>query len=579
MTGGLGQSLALLQKELAVASGRSSFWVFRFLVPGFLFLTMALAWTSAVGLRLEGSSERLPELGERMMLALTVFGSAAAVILVPAIALGAMEDERRSGALEVLIVSPLTEGQVLLGIMGRGLLASAGCLAAAAPLLAIPLYLGGEVTLAIPLRAAPPALLAVSLSLSFALWQAASGRSAARVSVDLVAFMVLPLGVGFLWSRLRGMLVGVIVLAGLFLRTLDPDLIRFFLSVLFPFYGLAVVAFADQVPWPTLVGSPALAVLASLYFFHQGRGSFSFWVKRSLPSRATEFVGRKAMAEGGGFRKVLASLRERWKDPGSAETEEEPERIPSLSRITLERMGGVRRLVYRLFRRNPFVFREVLARRRGSRLALISLAVMSMPYLLVVLVGLDHSLSPRSVMAVLGLLLCVPIACWEGSQVLPSRLQGGLLETLLSTPLRGWDIALGGAGAVLLGVYPILLTVLAFSLIPFSDFAPGFSIASTILLAAAVLLAYGTSLWAGLFLRRAAERVGASLAAALLVLAVPAVLLPDSSALSWTSPLRTWLGVGSGVPHLLTAAGASGGAALALIGAYALAFRKVAPLR
>jgi hypothetical protein len=134
--------------------------------------------------------------------------------------------------------------------------------------------------------------------------------------------------------------------------------------------------------------------------------------------------------------------------------------------------------------------------------------------------------------------------------------------------LTGVDVAVGGAAAVLVRVFPLLATALLLGLLPIGrGYDPAGSAALFVLTAAAVLLTYGISLWASLLLQRPGERTAATLA----------VCIAFGALLEVGMRLSTSSGDGGArsARDLLAAASATAGIGLLLAGSFAALFRRV----
>ncbi len=580
------ESWALIHHEVSAGTSRHLFWFLRSILPILLFIALALVWIGEQGLRPSMSSLKVSAFGERIATALCLSGYVISIFLGPVVVAGALEEQRRTGMLELLMASPLSVGQIFFSIVVGRLITAAQCLVAASPLLLVPLYFGGLSPLGIVVRALLPTLLGASLSICFTVSLASMGMGRFYIGGKLLSFLTYtPLAFGFRIAILVTLIVIFLPIPFIpIIPSISPRDVWYplLISFFFPYCGLAMVIVLG--PSQTLfwgLGSGVAALLGIYLFLREGMEGFSIWTKRSYQKGSYELRSYKNLKTGG-WRKSLRSLQRRWGGEDRLEGDGEP--IPSLARVALSNMSGTNLFIYRMTGRNALVAREILTRRHKSDAFLYSIGILafSLFFILAFKPVPSDPTAPAIYKAVavgLSLLLCAFLISQEGSQLLPTRSQRALSETLLSTPISGWDFVLGGAGISLMRIFPILGVVFLLSVVPWGpDFNFAASLPSFLLFCAALLFAYGLSLWAGLLLKEPAGRVGASFATfVVLLFGLGILLIPSPSALAACHPVVAWMDSGKAAPlWLLASTGTVGLAGAVLAVTFASSARKLA---
>jgi hypothetical protein len=516
------------------------------------------------------------------------------VVAGPAIAAGAIEEEKNRGTLELLVASPLTERQIILSMVGGRLVVAAQFLVTALPVFAIAAWLGGIGPLGFIRKAVLPIGLGAALSTAYAIRLAVQGVPFAAVWRNLAMFVIFtPFAPGGLemvpWSGRIASWMSLWIIVLLVLLCVFPLALAFF----FPFWGLAAGIFLDPAEYPLITGmvtglAALSATLGVFCFLRQAPKGLRSWVRRSelSASRERRSYQDAGDADGGRSRSFAALrrvLRREAAPPGETES-----LLPTLSRQSLRRLDGLRRWVYRAFRRNPLVARELLSMRREQGVLIILLAMLLACMIFTTwITSIASSPGERELRGVarfntvltgMVLLITAAFACMEGSRLLPPRSQPGLLAVLLSAPLRGRQIVEGGLGILLLRLWPAAAAIAIMDLFLFGlDLRPLWSAGRLALFAALVLLAYGISLWVSLALRGPGERVGASFAAFLFAAIGSGLLAPGSERAASLLPLRAWFDLGENA--FVWSAGSAaltGAAALCLIITFALLFDRAA---
>jgi len=162
--------------------------------------------------------------------------------------------------------------------------------------------------------------------------------------------------------------------------------------------------------------------------------------------------------------------------------------------------------LYRQLKRNPLIFREILAERENKRMLFMTMGLLLLIFLYPAMaVPSDpEGAGPSRFLRGISLLLTVSVACWEGSRLLPSPSQGAFLEALLSTPLSGMQIVLGGMGVAIFRLASLVPLVLISSFLGALHGSSLVSAAAWLLLIwACVLLSWGLSVWSSTLLRSA----------------------------------------------------------------------------
>ena len=564
----------LMILEASAVSSRPRIWFRRYALAALV----SLALVAVLAARLGREGEPVHEVGESLAGLMSLLAYVMAAGLAPLLALGAVEAARRTGMLDLVIASPVPQRKILLALVGGRLLATALFFAPVLPLLVIPIYLAGMSVLGGILWAAVLAVLAATLSTSFAILLASSGRSPAALGARLLTFIVFTPAAS---STAALCLVLLFVEVIFFMSTGLPEVahalgVTCFGGVL-PFWGLGAAIFASPPECFYLAAGALVAGLVTMRLAHdESLDRFASWIERLHEPRSREV---SSYVEVGGWRRVLPAVARRWRRAESTEEVGEPEEsretLTSITRGLLLKVSGVEKAVYKITRRNPLLLRRILGWIDAPVVAcfsVFSVYVIATGWQVVyghrVLAGQEPEVAPRALSMGLGLLLGAYLSAEEGSRLLPSRLRAGFWQSLLSSPVTGMDIAIGGAASVFLRVAPLLGVLLLVGFLPIGrNFDPAGSAALLVLIAAIVLLTYGISLWVSLVLERPGERMAASLALFLVWVAL------------FETAMRASIPSGGSAPRsageLFAVAAVTAGVGLVLAGAFAALFRKL----
>jgi hypothetical protein len=501
---------ALATLEASAVSSRSRVWFQRYALAAvslLLLLGLAIAWLPEDS----GNPDERRELGRHLACAMSLYGYIAAAVLAPLLAAGAVEAARRTGMLDLLIASPVPERRILAALACGRLLATAQFFVPAIPLVMIPIYLAGSTVMGGFLWSAVLAAFAACLSTSFAFLLASSGRNPAAISGRLLTFIVftpaasITSAICFLVLFLGSVSGGILEAAGV-IRGAYIIVGLACLGGALPFWGLGAAIFVDVPESLFLVAGAAIAGLVTIRLAHdESSERFAAWVERLAPPVSRE--GR-SYSEAGAWRRFLPSLARRAESverKDEAEGAEDSAPLTSLARSRLLKSSGLENRVYYLTGRNPFVLRRILGRIEENSTVGACFGILA----LYIMAALEGSRPGFHAMG-LGLLLAAYLSADEVARLLPSRSRAGLWQSLLSSPLAGHDVVIGGAASVFIRIYPLLAMLFLVAFLPVGrEFDLEDSAAFFALVVAAVVLACGISLWVSLVLERRAERMAA----------------------------------------------------------------------
>jgi hypothetical protein len=568
VSGIVGQINAFVLKEAGVAASRTGFLKLKFGLSILLCSTMAAVWIQEVGLTFTVDAPQMAKFGELLAQTLGLMAYVTAIFASLAVSAGALEDAWRSGMLEILLTSPLSEEQIFISIIGGRLLVALQMLITAAPLLAVPIAIGSSMA-RIVLRAAIPIVLGALLSTSFAVSLAASELGPARRWAKLLVFILLTpfLGPPAILSSLLLAIAVVLPLLAVFPSVMFGLIIPLTASFFFPFVGLGVALLQQPSSYMTWVlGGATGAVFSTVVCARRSREAFLDWVDRVGPSAHKE--GPKPREEEDeGPRPSRDAIRRMWR----AEEAQDIFVQASSARVALDDLDGFSKVLYALSGHNPFVFREVLAP-PGKSGWLLGLGIVA-----VGLIGALSGVDAGTAAGGAGILVCAYFACEEGSRLIPGGSGRTDLDFLLVTPLRGRDLIIGGAAAAARRAAPAVVASGFLVLLPLSDnYRIPAAVASLCLFASLVLLAYGIALWSAVAIRRPGERIAVSFMAFLILVVGTGMMSSWSGGVGDWHPLRAWLASDAVEPAvLLGAAALVGGPGLALTVSFAAGFRKI----
>lgn len=510
------QTTALLWKEISLVSNRAGFWLLRSTVGFLLFGPIALIWSAADGGTLP--IESVEFVCQALVLSLCSLAYLVALVAGSALAASALSEERERGMLEVLAASPITRRQILLCVFGGRLFAVALLFLSSAPLVAILIYVGRLGVGQILCQMGLPIILGAALATSHALWAGASGARPGRVMRKTLLFLLFPpavfgssrLGLGVL---LVAALPLLLVLASNSVATVVAEPFEFALSAYFPSYSLAldILCYPHEGPIWTLGGW--LSAIATVAFFLSRATSHL----KLLPG-GSESPRRREKPSFGKFTARTSTRLRGLLAPSCPPDRPEPSSttvLTSVTRSALREMSILERWVYKLCGRNPLVIRAITNRGGTGPLVVVALVIVA-PACWNHLQGWIGISAPVPVpvawLLVLSLTVTMVFVSLEASRLLPSSPQRAFLDTLLTTPLRGRDIALGGAGVVVLRSWPLLCGTFLIAVLRLLEAGSPLLLPLTCLLyPTMVFLAYSLVLWPGLLLKRIGERMGGSL--------------------------------------------------------------------
>src|SRR5688572_11207277 len=170
----LAQCRAVAFRE-AAGSLRSYFWILRWAFALLICLALCGLLSRANLPQLLAGNSGLAGVARELTLTLCLLAYAGAVFFAPALIISGFEEHRRRGTLDLLIASPISESRLMLSIAAGRLLAAGSFAVAAAPLLAIPLYLDPSVALKTFATGLVAVALGASLSSAYGLYLASSG--------------------------------------------------------------------------------------------------------------------------------------------------------------------------------------------------------------------------------------------------------------------------------------------------------------------------------------------------------------------------------------------------------------------
>jgi len=565
MTGATRILKALVAKDLAVLAGRPLLWIVRGGFVAILSIAIAISWLIVGGDPADPAS--LPSLGRGIAVALFLSGYLCSLIAGPAMVVGALEDERSSGMLEILSASPLSDRGLMASLVLSRLASVAEFSIAALPLCAVPLVLGGVGPLEIVVRGIAPIAIGATLTTSYAVWRAACGDSLPQILWGIFIFVfATPLAPGFLSRRAS---IGLVFVAFIF---------RPLLIAVCPFYVLGAYA-AGFLPIGLDIATllfAGIAVIAAVGFLRLAGRSARGWVRgRAEPPRKAERHRYDADARRERIRALRALIAGGGggAPPPPAEAAATASLRTPIARTAPAKLRALPSLAYQWTRGNPIVARHLARhprRRRGEGVAIVWCAAGI--WALTILVATQDRVnawgSVAGIVILAGFAAAAAVACDVGARLLPPRTEAGFHETLASTPLRARDAIIGGGMVAMWRARIALLGVAAAAATAGAVLGrPIWPVAVILLFAALVGLAYGLALWARLVTRRPGEAVAASLGI-LVFLAVGSSLLVPAS-------LRAAFNRYPYEFETFGAALAAGLPALGLIAAFALAFDRI----
>ncbi len=569
---------ALLWKEFCLVANRGSFWLARWAFVAVLALALVVMWLVEQGLTTSLPKEELGRFSQLIAQTLCISCFVGGVIIGPAIAAGAIQNERETGMLEVLVSSPLTPRDLLVSVTGGRLLLALQFFVATIPLFAVPLHVGGIGPVEIVLRAIAPVLAGSTLSTVWAVSEAAQGKSSAAVLRSVVRFvLVTPSVLGIEWIVIATFCGGFF---GPFAAAMSGSM-EFGVAVsvvpFLPFCGLLLVVVYGplDVPWITTVSFAMYAVLIVL-LARRAPIRLSMWL-RSQYSKQSSHESRSYAPTGQSRtqrRRILSAVT-RSRRRRSAKKPDARERRRSLTRLLLSRRPSIERWIAWVTRDNPFVIRESIGGTRWFVRPLIPFLAIAVFYWLLFdrFMGSDT----KAVAATIGLFLCLVVISATVTRLLPVKSQRGFLETLTSTPLSGWQVVVGAIGVSLVRTWPFIAFVALFHILPVGHHDGAlWPIASVILFLAFLPLACSVALWTTAIARTHGERLALAMGTLIVLGLAPVLAFPADWAVARYHPLALWFDREVGTPAtMVVLAAAVAGIAEVLLVAFALAYRRL----
>ncbi|MFQ5654158.1 MAG: hypothetical protein ACE5GW_05465, partial [Planctomycetota bacterium] len=521
-----------------------------------------------------------------------------ALVMVPAVIVGALQDEKESGMLEVLVAAPLTSRQIFLTIIGARLLLVMQFFIAALPILVLPIALGAGSAAGLFQRLLASTFLGVLASTLYPLLLFASGRSAVEVWGKLLVFLVFTpavRGIGF-----TILTVFLLVCAYIYATAMGDPWQRIVgdaaLAILVPFWcmGRAIAGGAGAQQGLALT-SWVFTLILALFLFKEVAERIDDWVRAQSEGRASRVTAWRWRSDAAARARSFARLIGRGKIHDSGEGEAHDSGAGAapgegaapakelLSSRTIDNLGPIERRLYRLTGGNALLVKSMFEGTHESILAWGASGMLLM--MLVALIGEPDAarvIDGLGAQALLGFIACAAITAVAGSRLLPPRGQARAGDVVLSTPVSGWSFVAGGAGILVLKCWPTLALIAITNLLPLaSASAYPWALPSLGVFFLMALLALGVILWANLLLHRSGQRIGTGQRiggslAILVILALPAFLIPDA-AIALFHPLRAWADGSTGATgmQLLQSCGALAAIDLLILGAFALSFDRL----
>jgi len=163
----------VFRHECTVAARRWQLYAGRVLLVGSLLAGLMVVWQSMRPDTASISTQRLASLGSAFSDAILVVELALALFVVPAATAGAICQEKMRGELALMLLTPLSDAEIVIGKLASNLVLVLGVIFCGLPVLAITTNLGGVDPRAIAggtLVILGVAVFGVSVSLTFSVW-------------------------------------------------------------------------------------------------------------------------------------------------------------------------------------------------------------------------------------------------------------------------------------------------------------------------------------------------------------------------------------------------------------------------
>ena len=468
---------ALIRKEIAVAAGRKSLWRWQSIFLAYLAVVVVGTIVNTSGWDITG--RELDPLSRSLAVAIAVFSYLGVLLVAPLITAGVVSEERERGMLEVLSAAPISTRQMFFAVVIARLATLSTFFFSAAPLLCLPVLLGGSVPWSLLPRAGLIILLGGACVALFGLTQFSRGESTISVyrrGLVLVLFTPGAWGLATAMKFLAGYVLLIISKVS-FARTnvsgltAAPDVaLSMVHGALFPFMflpGFIDDSGAINQPWELLGALLSAGGLCAFYFV-SARRAFYRWVQSSLTSEPGRDNRRRRNTDA---KERVESLERYTRRHARAEgleeaSEDEPEprddvetfgKKPFL--LTTRRIrdaSSSSRTLYRWSGRNAFVAKTIAERSWDDALAWGGAVFTVLLFFVFFRGSLPDAERARSA-AMGGLLVGVVNVVWSLSTLLPTTRLRGDADILLSTPLTSLNFLRGALAIAAMRTWPIVV--------------------------------------------------------------------------------------------------------------------------
>lgn len=501
---------ALITKEFRlVTAGRG------FMLQQLVFLiVVGLLVGYSIGLELQKQDPNWTALATRAVPEYFMLSFWLLLFVLPALTVGALQEEKERGMLEVLATTPVTVRRIFGALIGARVALIFLVFLVAIPIVALPAAQGGSIPWPAVARGGVAIGLGVTLATLAALRWVALGHRTAEVWTRLVVFVLLT---PFAWGRgvfAKLFLVGAALVVGSMFYQGGPDPLGFdpFLWVLqitvYPFPLLASTI-ADDLELLQLGSLWLAAATAVVLSYRAALGETEGWVRRQLvPPKRRQPRARRIWNKKG-RQKSMARLEQAHSGEVPLDADAEGW---LLARRVLNSVGPVQKFFLRRSGRSPFLVRHFLVRRNTGVIAWAA-AILAAFFLLY---SLPFPRNPGAHMRwMTWLLTCAAavIVPLVGAALFPTR-RGRLDDPLLATPLTAARTTYGAIWLFLFATWPLLLSavVCVSALLPFRP--EHIDDAAVYLLAyvARLTVIMGVVLWVARLWHQWAQRFGVSIA-------------------------------------------------------------------
>ncbi|MEM7165379.1 MAG: hypothetical protein AAF581_07945 [Planctomycetota bacterium] len=432
------------------------------------------------------------------------------LFVVPAMTVGALQEEKERGMLEVLATTPVTVRRIFGALISARLLLVGLVAIVALPIVALPVAQSAAIPWPVVARGVVSTLLGVTLTTLFALRLVALGHGAAQTWTRVVILVV---ATPFAWGRsvffklfLCALILGIACAFTAVQQGPINDIIWVLQLLLVPFYvlGGGIVNTFEPV-WLGVLW--LLFAIAIVLYYRDAVRETEGWVRRQLvpdlrrqpkPRRWDEDVRRESME------------RLEQAHAGSTPVDAQVEGW-LLARRVLNSLGPVQRFFLRHSGRSPFLVRHFLVRTSASIVAwsgallVTSVLVYTLPF------PRNPTIQMGWITSILTFAAALVIAL-VGSSVFPTR-RSREDDPLLVTPLSGWRIVRGVVALFLFATWPLTLSgiVCVSAYLPFRPEFVSAAALNVLVLLARLTLIMGLVLWISRVWTQWAQRFGVSI--------------------------------------------------------------------